>query len=156
ARLPAARPRPAEDRDGDRCERDQGQVVDLVPRQPDEEGWDHHEDERSGCHGPPKPHSADGGTAAPLFAICPGRGYRIERMDAGIAATTERIKEASAFAYKLRETMGQVIVGQRYVVDRLLIGLLTGGHVLLEGVPGLAKTLSVKTLAQAISASFKR
>ena len=77
-------------------------------------------------------------------------------MDAGIAATTERIKEASAFVFRLRETIGQVIVGQRYVVDRLLIGLLAGGHVLLEGVPGLAKTLSVKTLAQAISASFKR
>src|SRR6185503_11836782 len=50
--------------------------------------------------------------------------------------------ESTAFAYKLRETIGQVIVGQRYVVDRLLIGLLAGGHVLLEGVPGLAKTLS--------------
>jgi MoxR-like ATPase len=91
-----------------------------------------------------------------VFAIRPDRRYRIDRMDAGIAATTERIKEASAFVYRLRETIGQVIVGQRYVVDRLLIGLLAGGHVLLEGVPGLAKTLSVKTLAQAISASFKR
>ena len=77
-------------------------------------------------------------------------------MDPGIATTTERIKEASAFAYRLREAVGQVIVGQRYVIDRLLIGLLTGGHVLLEGVPGLAKTLSVKTLAQAIHATFRR
>ena len=50
----------------------------------------------------------------------------------------------------------KVIVGQRYVVDRLLIGLLTGGHVLLEGVPGLAKTLSVKTLAQVLEARFQR
>jgi MoxR-like ATPase len=77
-------------------------------------------------------------------------------MDPGIATTTEAIKEASVFAYRLREAVGQIIVGQRYVIDRLLIGLLTGGHVLLEGVPGLAKTLSVKTLAQAIHASFRR
>ena len=49
-----------------------------------------------------------------------------------------------------------MIVGQRYLVDRLLVGLLTGGHILLEGVPGLAKTLSVKTLAQAIAANFRR
>jgi MoxR-like ATPase len=95
-------------------------------------------------------------TNASAFALGRGRGYRIDAMDAGIAATTERIREASAFAYRLRETVGQVIVGQRYVIDRLLIGLLTGGHVLLEGVPGLAKTLSVKTLAQAIAASFRR
>jgi MoxR-like ATPase len=77
-------------------------------------------------------------------------------MDTGIATINEQVKEASAFAYRLREEIGTVIVGQRYLVDRLLIGLLTGGHVLLEGVPGLAKTLSVKTLAQAIAASFRR
>src|SRR3989475_2106344 len=77
-------------------------------------------------------------------------------METGIAAINERIKDAAAFAYRLREEMGTVIVGQRYLVDRLLVGLLAGGHVLLEGVPGLAKTLSVKTLAQAIDASFRR
>jgi MoxR-like ATPase len=77
-------------------------------------------------------------------------------MDTGIAAVNERIKEASAFTYRLRDEIGTVIVGQRYLVDRLLIGLLTGGHVLLEGVPGLAKTLAVKTLAQAVSATFRR
>ena len=77
-------------------------------------------------------------------------------MDTGIASINERVKEASAFAYRLREEIGTVIVGQRYLVDRLLVGLLTGGHVLLEGVPGLAKTLAVKTLAQAIAASFRR
>src|SRR5262249_15224044 len=77
-------------------------------------------------------------------------------MDTGIAAINERVKEASAFAYRLREAIGTVIVGQRYLIDRLAIGLLANGHVLLEGVPGLAKTLSVKTLAQAISASFRR
>ena len=77
-------------------------------------------------------------------------------MDTGIASINERVRDASAFAYRLREEIAQVVVGQRYLVDRLLIGLLTGGHVLLEGVPGLAKTLSVKTLAQAIDASFRR
>jgi MoxR-like ATPase len=77
-------------------------------------------------------------------------------MDTGIATINDRIKEGSTFLYRLREEIGTVIVGQRYLVDRLLIGLLAGGHVLLEGVPGLAKTLAVKTLAQAISATFRR
>jgi len=77
-------------------------------------------------------------------------------MDTGIASINDQVKDASAFAYKLREEMGTVVVGQRYLVDRLLVGLLANGHVLLEGVPGLAKTLSVKTLAQAISATFRR
>jgi MoxR-like ATPase len=77
-------------------------------------------------------------------------------MDAGIASVNDQIKDASAFAYRLREEIGSVIVGQRYLVDRLLIGLLANGHVLLEGVPGLAKTLSVKTLAQAVAAHFQR
>jgi MoxR-like ATPase len=52
--------------------------------------------------------------------------------------------------------VGRVVVGQREMVERVLIGLLTGGHVLLEGVPGLAKTLTVRTLAQTINASFSR
>ena len=77
-------------------------------------------------------------------------------MDAGITAINERVKEEAACLYRLREEIGQVIVGQRYLVDRLMIGLLANGHVLLEGVPGLAKTLSVKTLAQSIDASFHR
>ena len=77
-------------------------------------------------------------------------------MDTGIAAVNDRIKEASTFAYRLREEIGTVIIGQRYLIDRLLVGLLANGHVLLEGVPGLAKTLSVKTLAQAVSATFRR
>jgi MoxR-like ATPase len=77
-------------------------------------------------------------------------------MDTGIAAINEHVKAASAFAYRLREQIGTVIVGQRYLVDRLLVGLLANGHVLLEGVPGLAKTLAVKTLAQAIDARFRR
>ncbi len=77
-------------------------------------------------------------------------------MDSGIAAINDHVKEASAFTYRLREQIGAVIVGQRYLVDRLLIGMLANGHVLLEGVPGLAKTLAVKTLAQAIDATFRR
>jgi MoxR-like ATPase len=77
-------------------------------------------------------------------------------MDASVSAVNDRVREASAFAYKLREEAGTVIVGQRYLLDRLLIGLLANGHVLLEGVPGLAKTTAVKTIAQAIHATFRR
>jgi MoxR-like ATPase len=77
-------------------------------------------------------------------------------MDAGITAINERVREEGACLYRLREEIGRIIVGQRYLVDRLMIGLLANGHVLLEGVPGLAKTLSVKTLAQSINASFQR
>ena len=77
-------------------------------------------------------------------------------MEAEITAINERVREESACLYRLREEIGRVIVGQRYLVDRLIIGLLANGHVLLEGVPGLAKTLSVKTLAQTIAASFHR
>src|SRR5574342_854928 len=77
-------------------------------------------------------------------------------MDAGITAINERVKEEAACLYRLREEIGRIIVGQRYLVDRLMIGLLANGHVLLEGVPGLAKTLSVKTLAQTINATFRR
>jgi len=77
-------------------------------------------------------------------------------MEQDVSAVNARVEQASSFVYKLREEIGRVVIGQRYVVDRLLIGLLSGGHVLLEGVPGLAKTLSVKTLAQTIDASFHR
>jgi MoxR-like ATPase len=77
-------------------------------------------------------------------------------MEQDITAINDRVKEASAFVYKLREEIGRAVVGQRYVIDRLLIGLLANGHVLLEGVPGLAKTLSIKTLAQTIDATFQR
>jgi MoxR-like ATPase len=77
-------------------------------------------------------------------------------MDAGITAINERVQQEAAALYRLREEIGRIIVGQRYLVDRLLIGLLANGHVLLEGVPGLAKTLSIKTLAQTLDASFQR
>jgi MoxR-like ATPase len=77
-------------------------------------------------------------------------------MDTALSAVNDRVREASAFAYRLREEAGNVIVGQRYLIDRLLVGLLANGHVLLEGVPGLAKTTAVKTMAAAIHASFRR
>ena len=63
---------------------------------------------------------------------------------------------AGTWVPRLREQVGRVVVGQQYLVDRLLVGLLANGHVLLEGVPGLAKTLSVRTLAQTVRAEFSR
>ncbi|MBX2813956.1 MAG: MoxR family ATPase [Myxococcales bacterium] len=68
----------------------------------------------------------------------------------------EVIRDEAAFVETLQNEIAKVIVGQRRMVDRILIGLLTGGHILLEGVPGLAKTLSVHTVANAIRASFSR
>ena len=77
-------------------------------------------------------------------------------MDAGIERVNARVKEEGRFVADLQAGMAQVIVGQKYLIDRLIIGLLANGHVLLEGVPGLAKTLSVRTLAALIDASFQR
>ncbi|MBM4159701.1 MAG: MoxR family ATPase [Ignavibacteria bacterium] len=73
-----------------------------------------------------------------------------------IKTINEMIQRESAFVDTLCTEVGKVIVGQKQMVDRLLIGLLCNGHILLEGVPGLAKTLTVKTLAAAISAKFQR
>lgn len=73
-----------------------------------------------------------------------------------IKELNERIQRESAFIDLLLMETGKVIVGQKYMMERLLIGLLSNGHILLEGVPGLAKTLSVKTLAAAIQAKFQR
>ncbi len=73
-----------------------------------------------------------------------------------IKELNERIQRESAFIDLLLLETGKVIVGQKYMLERLLIGLLSNGHILLEGVPGLAKTLSVKTLAAAIQAKFQR
>jgi MoxR-like ATPase len=73
-----------------------------------------------------------------------------------IKALNERIQRESSFIDLLQMEIGKVIVGQKYMVERLMIGLLSNGHVLLEGVPGLAKTLSIKTLASAIQAKFQR
>ena len=68
----------------------------------------------------------------------------------------DRIYEQSVFVDRLVSEIGKVIVGQHYMVERLLIGLLTNGHILLEGVPGLAKTLAVRTLASTVAARFQR
>jgi len=77
-------------------------------------------------------------------------------MSTGITAINEQVREHSAFVNALRAEIGTIIVGQQYVIDRLIMGLLANGHILLEGMPGLAKTLAVKTLAGAISASMQR
>ncbi len=73
-----------------------------------------------------------------------------------IQALNHRIHEESAFVELLKIETAKVIVGQEYMLERLLIGLLTKGHILLEGMPGLAKTLAIKTLAQAVDARFSR
>jgi MoxR-like ATPase len=73
-----------------------------------------------------------------------------------IKTINEMIQRESTFVESLTSEVGKVIVGQKHMVDRLLIGLLCNGHILLEGVPGLAKTLAIKTLAAAINAKFQR
>src|SRR5512136_480659 len=77
-------------------------------------------------------------------------------MQTGITAINEEVQKASAFVRPLFAEIGKVIVGQTYLVERLAIGLLANGHVLLEGVPGLAKTLAVKSLANCIHVKFSR
>src|SRR3984957_18495947 len=77
-------------------------------------------------------------------------------MSATLNESNEDVQRAAAWVAALRKEIGSVIVGQEHLVDRLLVGLLAHGHVLLEGVPGLAKTLSVRTLAAAIQAQFHR
>ena len=73
-----------------------------------------------------------------------------------IRELNERIERQSAFVTNLTTGMDQVIVGQKHLVESLLIGLLSDGHVLLEGVPGLAKTLAIKTLSSLIDAQYSR
>ncbi len=77
-------------------------------------------------------------------------------MNAGITAINEEVKHSSAFVQPLLGEMSKVVIGQKTLVERLIIGLLANGHVLLEGVPGLAKTLSIKSLAQCMDANFSR
>ena len=76
--------------------------------------------------------------------------------DAGIGALNQRAKEAGAFVQDLKAEIGRILIGQDYLVDRLCVGLLADGHLLLEGVPGLAKTLAVRALASALDTEFKR
>ena len=77
-------------------------------------------------------------------------------MNRDIEVIQAKIQETSGFVDRLLGEVGRVIVGQKTMVERLLVGLLSGGHVLMEGVPGLAKTLTVRTLADAIRTSFQR
>ena len=77
-------------------------------------------------------------------------------MNTDVKQIQEQVQSASAKFSMLRQEISNTIVGQSYMIDRLLIGLLSNGHILLEGVPGLAKTLCVTTLAKAVKAEFKR
>ena len=73
-----------------------------------------------------------------------------------IRAINEQIEKDSAFIDLLTTELNKVIVGQKYMIERLLIGLIGQGHILLEGVPGLAKTLAINTLSKAVDGSFSR
>ena len=77
-------------------------------------------------------------------------------MATAIDAINEKVKKESAFIQPLVTEIEKVIVGQKYLIERLLVGILANGHILIEGVPGLAKTLSVRVLAQAIKTKFQR
>jgi MoxR-like ATPase len=77
-------------------------------------------------------------------------------VDLDIKAIHEKVKLESVFVEALKREIGHIIVGQEYMIDRMLIGILCQGHILLEGVPGLAKTLAVKTLAKCIQTKFQR
>lgn len=77
-------------------------------------------------------------------------------MGEGITAINDRVQRESAFVEDLVSEIRKVIIGQDYLIERLLVGLLANGHVLIEGVPGLAKTMSVRVIAAAINTSFQR
>ncbi len=77
-------------------------------------------------------------------------------MDADIKQIHEKIQRESVFVQTLKSEISKVIVGQNDLIEKILVGLFSGGHILLEGVPGLAKTLTIKTLAQSIQVQFKR
>ena len=77
-------------------------------------------------------------------------------MNAGISAINDEVKDASGFLQPLLTEINKVVVGQKYLIERLVVGMLADGHVLLEGVPGLAKTTSVKALANGLNVDFSR
>ena len=81
---------------------------------------------------------------------------RAKSMIQKIDEISEHVKQVSGFIPSLLQELAQVMVGQKYLTERLVLGLLVGEHILLEGVPGLAKTTSVKTLAQSVKSDFKR
>jgi len=80
----------------------------------------------------------------------------MENYSVDMQALNDKIQETSAFIDDINHEIGKVVIGQRYMIDRLLIGLLADGHVLLEGVPGLAKTLTVSSLSKVINTGFQR
>ncbi len=77
-------------------------------------------------------------------------------MSTGVSAINDLVRKESGFVEGVLNEVGKVIVGQRYLIERLLVGLLANGHVLVEGVPGLAKTTAVKTLSDTLEAKFQR
>jgi len=77
-------------------------------------------------------------------------------MNEDIQMITQRVKEQSKFVQALESEISKVIVGQKYMIERLLVGLLSNGHILLEGVPGLAKTTAVRVLSECIDTKFQR
>jgi MoxR-like ATPase len=81
---------------------------------------------------------------------------RTQAMITGVDDMNAAVRESSAWIPALRAEIAKVVIGQRYMIDRMIVGILVGGHVLLEGVPGLGKTLAVKSLAATIRASFRR
>jgi len=95
------------------------------------------------------------GSGRELYSPPPGQTQE-PVLNIDIRALTERVREESAFVDLLSAEAAKVIVGQRQMIERVLIGLLSNGHVLLEGVPGLAKTLTVRTFADGISGRFQR
>ncbi|HEY0253367.1 MAG TPA: MoxR family ATPase [Kofleriaceae bacterium] len=96
---------------------------------------------------PPFPGSALGQT---VTETGPGRP------PVDISALSDQVKDSSGFVDQVFTEIGKVVVGQKEMIERVMIGLLTGGHCLIEGVPGLAKTLTIKTLSQTLNASFSR
>jgi len=92
----------------------------------------------------------------PPSALTSDSAVEPENTSASIQELNAQVKASSAWLPLLKAEMGRVIIGQEDLIHRLLIGLLAGGHILLEGLPGLAKTLAVKTLAEAISSDFHR
>lgn len=77
-------------------------------------------------------------------------------MNSDVAQLTELIKQESLFVQKVRDEVAKVVIGQGEMIEKIIMGMLTGGHVLLEGLPGLAKTLTIKTIAKAIHVDFNR
>ena len=80
----------------------------------------------------------------------------VSNPNTGIQAINDAVRQNSAWVQPLRQEIGRVIVGQQHLIDRLIVGLISNGHILLEGVPGLAKTLALKTLAGAVGLQFSR